>query len=91
MAEVEDLEVQTLEYQSVEESLEDKDSEIFDTILLNNVEARKSKLKILQGQGIDTHIVCYLLNKLVFNRSDLENLFGIVTKILGHIMKYFGV
>ena len=58
MAKVEDLEVQSLEYQNVEEALEDKESEIFDTILLNdNVEAIKRKLKILQDHGIDTHRV----------------------------------
>ena len=56
MAEMEDLEVQNLDYQNVEETLEDKDSEIFDTILLNdNVETAKNKLKILKDHGIDTH------------------------------------
>ena len=56
MAEMEYLEVQYLEYQKVEEFLEDKDSEIFDTIFLNdNVESAKNKLKILKDQGIDTH------------------------------------
>ena len=56
MAEVEDLQVQSLEYHNAEESLEDKDSDIFDTILLNyGVEATKRKLKTLQKQVIDTH------------------------------------
>ena len=56
MAEMEYLEVQNLEYQNVEEFLEDKYSEIFDTILLNdNVETAKNKLNILKDQGIDTH------------------------------------
>ena len=50
------LEVQNLEYQNVEEFLEDKDSKIFDTILLNdNIETTKNKLKILKDKGIDTH------------------------------------
>ena len=49
MDEVEYLEVQSLENQNVEESLEDKYFEIFDTILLNdNVEIAKNKLKILK-------------------------------------------
>ena len=34
---------------------------------------------------------CYLLNKLVFDRSNSENLFCIVKKISRHIMKYFGM
>ena len=41
--------------QKIEEFLEEKDSEIFDTILLNDtVKATKNKLKILKDQGIDT-------------------------------------
>ena len=56
MVEKEDLEVHNLEYQNVEEFLEDKDSKIFSTILLNdNVETAKNKLNILKDQGIDTH------------------------------------
>ena len=44
MAEMEDLELQ-----NVEGALEDKDFEIFDTILLNdNLETTKNKLKILK-------------------------------------------
>ena len=58
MAEVEDSKVQSLKYQNVEDALEDKDFEIFDTILLNdNVETSKIKLKILQDEGTDTHRV----------------------------------
>ena len=49
MAKMEDLEVQNLEYHNVEETLEDKDSKIFDTILINdNLETAKIKLKILK-------------------------------------------
>ena len=56
MAEVEDSKVQSLEYQNVEEFLEDKYSKIFDTILINdNVETAKNKLKIIKDQGIDDH------------------------------------
>ena len=56
MAEMEYLEVQNLQYQNVEKFLEDKYSEIFDIIMLNdNVETSKNKLKILKDQGIDTH------------------------------------
>ena len=48
MAEIEDLEAQGLEFQEAEEALVDKDSEVFDTILLNDgVEATKRKLKAL--------------------------------------------
>ena len=46
MAEVEDLEVQNLEYHKIEESFEDKDSEIFDTILLNDtIETTQKKIQ----------------------------------------------
>ena len=56
MAEMEYLEVHNLVYQNFEEFIEDKNSEIFDTILLNdNVETTKNKLKIHKDQGIDTH------------------------------------
>ena len=49
MDKVEYLEVQNLEYQKIEEFLKDKDSEIFDTILLNDtIETTKKKLKILK-------------------------------------------
>ena len=48
MAEIEDSKVQNPKYQNVEESLGNKDSEIFNTILLNdNLEAARRKLKIL--------------------------------------------
>ena len=56
MDEMEDLEVQNLEYQKIKEFFEDKDSEIFDTILLNEtIETTKNMLKILKDHGIDTH------------------------------------
>ena len=46
MAEIEYLEAQGLEFHSVEEALEDKDFEVFDTIILHDsIEATKSKLK----------------------------------------------
>ena len=63
MAEVEDLEVHILKHHNAEESLEDKDSDIFDTILLNDsAEDVKSKLKTLKEQGIDTHgVLCSYL------------------------------
>ena len=58
MTEMEYLEVHNLEYQKVDEFLEDKDSKIFDIILLNdNIETSKNKLKILKDQGIDLHSI----------------------------------
>ena len=49
MAEVEEVESLNLEYQKMEELFEDKDSEIFDAILLNGpIEAVKNKLKLLK-------------------------------------------
>ena len=42
--------------QKVEEIFEDKNVEVFDTILLNEtIEMDKNKLKILNDQGSDTH------------------------------------
>ena len=56
MVEVEYLEVLNLEYHKIEEFFEDKDSEIFESILLNDtLETGKNKLKNLKDQGIDTH------------------------------------
>ena len=41
-----------LEYQKIEELFEDKDLEIFDTILLNGpIKAVKNKLKLLRTRG----------------------------------------
>ena len=49
MAEMEELEVQNLKHQNIEETLEDKGYEIFDTILLHDdVETAKNKLKTLK-------------------------------------------
>ena len=52
MVEVEEVEVQNLEYQRIKEAFEDKDSDFFDTILLNGtIESIKPKLKLLKDQG----------------------------------------
>ena len=56
MAEVEEVEVHTLEYHRIEEVFEDKDSEVFDTILLNgSIDLVKIKLKVLKDQGMKFH------------------------------------
>ena len=56
MAGTEDSEAHSPEFHNAEEALEDKDSVVFDTILLNDsVEAAKRNLKTLQQQGHDTH------------------------------------
>ena len=56
MTKVEEVEALNLEYQNIEELFEDKDSEIFDTILLNGpIEAVKNKLKLLKDQGTEIH------------------------------------
>ena len=58
MAGVREVEALSLEYQKIEELFEDKDSEIFDTILLNGpIEALKNKLKLLRDQGKKIHSV----------------------------------
>ena len=49
MARIEDLEVHDLKVHNVEEALEDKDSEVFDIIMLNDsIEATQRKLETLQ-------------------------------------------
>ena len=56
MVEVEEVEVQNLEYQRIKEVFEDKDSDCFDTILLNGtIDSVKPKLKLLKDQGTKTH------------------------------------
>ena len=56
MIEVEELTAQNLEYQKIEDLFEDKDSDIFDTILLNEpMETVKKKLKLLRDQGTNVH------------------------------------
>ena len=56
MVEVEEVEVQNLEYQRIEEVFEDKDSNIFDTILFNGpIDSVKTKLKLLKYKGTEVH------------------------------------
>ena len=58
MDSVEGVESQALEYQKIEEVLEDKYCEVFDTILLVSfVDHLKTKIKVLKDQGIDIHRV----------------------------------
>ena len=58
MAQVENVEAQSLEYQKVEELFEDRDVDFFDTILLNGpIDIVKQKLKLLKDQGTDIHNV----------------------------------
>ena len=50
------MEVQGLEYQKVEEDFEDRDVEVFDTLLLNGLIGEvKEKLRLLKEQGTDVH------------------------------------
>ena len=56
VVEVADNEELGVSYQKDEKSYEDKNVEIFDTILMNEtIETTKTKLKILKDQGTDTH------------------------------------
>ena len=56
MVGVEEIEALKLEYQKIEELLEDKDSKYFDKILLNGpIDAAKNKLKIIKDQGAESH------------------------------------
>ena len=49
MAEVEGLADQNLEYQKIEELFDNRESDIFDTILLNgSIKTVKNKLKLLR-------------------------------------------
>ena len=66
MSEVEYLEVQILIWHNVEEALEDKDSDIFDTILLNDsVEVANRKLNVdvfVTSKCIHLYIFCLAPN-----------------------------
>ena len=56
VVEVADSEELGVSYKKPEESFEDKNVEVLDTILLNEkIETAKNKLKILKDQGSDTH------------------------------------
>ena len=56
MAKTEDSETRNLEFQEVGESLTDKDVEVFETIILNDIiKFAQANLKSLQSQGINTH------------------------------------
>ena len=55
---VEELETQNLEYKRIEEVFQDKESEFFDTKLLNGpIESVKAKLKIHKDQGTKFHSI----------------------------------
>ena len=56
VVEVADNEELGVSYQKDEKRFEDKNVEIYDTILMNEtIETAKNKLKILKGRGSDTH------------------------------------
>ena len=58
MAYVEYVESLNLEYQKIEELFEDKDAEVFDTILLKGpIDVVKQKLKLLKDHGTYIHNV----------------------------------
>ena len=56
MVGVEEVETHNLEYHRIEDVFEDKDLDIFDTILLNGpIYSIKTKLKLLKDQGTKLH------------------------------------
>ena len=58
MAQVENVEAWSTESQKVEELFEDRDAEVFDTILLNGpIDTINKKLKLLKYQGTHIHNV----------------------------------
>ena len=59
MDDVEGLDDQNLEYHKIKELFEDRDSDIFDTILLNGpIETIKKKLKLRGDQVTHMHPIC---------------------------------
>ena len=53
------IEFQYLEYHKIEEVLEDRESEVFDTLLsFGSVNQLKTKIKTFEDQGTDLHGVC---------------------------------
>ena len=91
MAEMEYLDVRNLEYQTIEEFLEDKDFEIFDPILLNEaVDTTKNKLKILKDQGIDTHGV-FSSYFFYFSVEQIPNCLELVEWCASNYSPYEGV
>ena len=65
-----------MEYQRIEEVFEDKDSKVFDTILLNGpIDSVKMKLKVLKEQGTKFHgvfrsVFHFLSTKKTLNSSE---------------------
>ena len=56
MAQVESMEVHNLEYQKVEEDFEDRDVDVFDTLLLNGpIGYVKEKLRLIKEQRTNVH------------------------------------
>ena len=53
---MENIETQGLEYQKVEELLDDRNADVFDLVLLNgSIDDVKQKLNLLRDQGTDFH------------------------------------
>ena len=70
------IETRGLEYQNIEEMLDDRNSDVFDPILLNGpIEAVKQKLNLLRDRGTDLHNIyqsfftILLLNKPLVARN----------------------
>ena len=56
MAQVDSMEVHNLEYQKVEDAFDDRDVEVFDTLMLNGTIGEVTeKLILLKEQGTDVH------------------------------------
>ena len=56
MAQVDSMEVDNPKSQKIEEAFEDRDIEIFDTLLLNGPNSEvKEKLRLLKENGTDVH------------------------------------
>ena len=74
MAQVETMEVQNLEYQKVEEDFEDRDVEVFDTLLLNRTIGEvKEKPRLLKEQGTDVHnIYQYYFHSFTTNQTQVS-------------------
>ena len=54
-----EIDAQTLEFQKIEEVFEDRDSEVFDTLLtFGSINQLKTKIKTFEHQGTSLHGVC---------------------------------
>ena len=86
---MENIEIQGLEYQKVEEVLDDRNADVFDLVLLNGpIEAMKQKLNLIRDLGMDLHnIYLSFFTFFQLKKPLVLEIFGLVCRQLFFVKK----